>query len=379
MQVTHTDAYFELTNLMGQYANYLSAGAYELLPGLFTEDPTLELPGRERAVGTEAVNACFQDMAEAAETRGTPEFFSVFGQLTEVRPDGEEARCLWMYLSIVPDLETRSAQHRIGRIDQVCVKEGGVFKIKSHRQFVRTQLEPIALGDVAPLRAIHVPNPPDNQFADCDSDAEIGEMLDILNIHSRYEQYLHCGNWDMIDQQFSNAPDVSWTVGNTRKKFLKEHPDYIKEADGPGYSDEPPYWMGAKVGHENVIREGFGGMTIPFSPENRGLYCCSDMLLPLVVINRETGRAYTSVPSYGGFIMGPSMGIAPPHPVLNSIGRWHIEWCKEAGQWKMLHFFWSTLYEFPIDTYHPAHQADWLSTHADIHDWPPLPEPYECL
>ena len=371
-----TAAYFELENLMGLYANQITCGCPELNVDLFTADAELEINGCVMH-GEEEITQYFHRQSKKNKELGIQEFFSVFGQLTEVQEDEQEAKCLWMFLSVSPDSADQLATHRIGRIDQVCVRENGRFKIRQHRQFVRTSLEPINLCGRVEVDPDACPKVDWNMFQTCDNDNEIGEMLDVLNVHSRYEQYLHCGNWDKIDHIFSQKPDVSWTVGNTRKKFLAEHPEYQRESDGPGYCDEPPYWMGAKIGHKRVIDEGFRGMVLPFSPENKGLYCCSDMLLPLVEINWKTHKAYTSAPSYGGLILGPAFGMNPPYPVLNSIGRWMIEWVKEEGQWKMLHFFWSTIYEISADFYDPIHRDDWLSTHEDIHDWPELPKPYE--
>lgn len=374
-----TAAYFELTNLQGLYSQYISTGNYDKVSGLFAKDARLDVTGHGAMEGRASIHDYFTRRGQEMRARGTLEFFSVFGQLSEVRGDENEARCLWMYFSLIPDPAKGTAEYRIGRIDQLCVKEDGRFLIQEQREFVRTQMEPPELSWAAACGAeFYVPEQDvQKMFDSCDNDPETGEMLDILNTHSRYEQYLHCGDWDMISGIFSWKDDSTWAVGASRKRYLAGHPDYEKEDDGPGNSDEPTYWMGANVGHESIIWDGFAGMTIPFSPENQGIYCCSDMLLPLVCINRETGRAYTSVPSYGGFIMGPAMQLEAPYPALNSLGRWLIEWVKEDGEWKMYHFFWSTFYEIVADRYDPAHRADWLSTHLDIHDWPPLPEPYQ--
>lgn len=369
-----TAAYFELTNLQGLYANYITTNAFDQVVELFTDDAQLKLPGLDPLRGKKEIRTYFDKVAR----RGVQEFFSVFGQLTEVRADEEEARCLWVYLSVIFDPDSGTAVHRIGRIDQVCVKVDGVFRIKNHRQLVRVQLEP-AQGRYTQLSSTDLARlslTVQKQFAGCDNDEEIGDILDLINTHSRYDHYLHCGAWDMVDKVFATKEDTSWTVGNRRKQFLAENPDYCKEIDGPGDSEEPPYWMGAVVGHDNIIRDGFASM-LPLKPANQGIYCSSDMLLPLVVVNRETGRAYSSAAAWGGFIIGPVFGTQPPYTFLSSISRWHIEWIKENGKWKMYHFFWSTLYEVTAGLYDPKHQNDWISTHEDIHVWPPLPEPYE--
>lgn len=366
-----TGAYFELTDLMGRYANCVSAGRYSQLPELFAGGAGLDLPGGVHLRGAAALREYFAEMEKEADERGSREFFAVFGPVIELAPDAEQADCLWMYLSVLPQPHTGTALHQTGRIDLSCVREGESFRIQSFRQIVRTRLEPIPLETRGKPGELYCPGPAARGM---ENDRQIGEALDILNIQGRYEQYLHCGAWDQVEKLFSAEPDATWTVGNTRKRYLAEHPEFSGEPDGPAYSAEPPWWMGAKVGRESIIRDGFGGMTLPFGRDNQGLYCSSDMLQTLAVVVPETGRAYTSAPSYGGFIIGPGMGMTAPYPVLNSIGRWIIEWKKETDAWKMYHFFWSTLYELPMDHYDPAHQADWLSTHPDIHDWPPLPE-----
>lgn len=366
-----TGAYFELTDLMGRYANDISTGRYSALPELFAGDAELDLPGGVHLRGAAALREYFADLERETEERGSREFFAVFGPVIEVSPEAARADCLWMYLSVVPEPRTGTALHRVGRIDLVCVREGEHFRIRSFRQIVRTRLEPVPLEAREERGKLCCPGPAAGSPED---DPQTGEALDILNLQGRYEQYLHCGAWDRVEGLFSAGPDATWTVGNTRKRYLAEHPEFPREPDGAAYSAEPPWWMGAMVGREAIIRDGFGGMTLPFGPDNQGLYCSSDMLQTLAVVVPETGRAYTSAPSYGGFIIGPGMGTAAPYPVFNAIGRWLIEWKREPDGWKMYHFFWSTLYEFPMDRYDPAHCADWLSTHPDIHDWPPLPE-----
>ena len=373
----NTSAYYELTNLQGLYSNYLSLGQFSQIPQLLTEDASMEIYG-ESIKGKNSIKEYFMNQENDAKEKGLQEFFSVFGQLSEINEDATEARCLWMFASIIYDRINGTATHRVGRIDEICVKKDGLFKIKKYKQFIRTQLEPVAFEN-APQYDLSLVAPKLSSqkcFCEMEEDSDVAEELDIINTHSRYEQYLHCGNWNMVSTIFSDRDDSSWTVGGTRKAFLANNPDYNKEPDGPAYSEEPPYWMGAVTGHDNVINNGFGGMTKIFSKENAGLYCCSDMLLTIAVIDKTSGKAYTSAPSYGGFILGPAFTNIVPYPTASAIGRWSIEWVKEDGVWKMHHFFWSTFYEIIIDRYDPRHQIDWLSQH-DIHDWPALPMSYE--